>query len=380
MASVPWYQGRLWHGMGLWSWLRLGTRNRWAVAPRRLPLALGITATAAVNSLLGCVVRAAYGRRIAGTSLPPDPVFIIGHWRTGTTMLHELLALDPANRCPTTYESLSPHHFLLTAGLARRGLRFMLPRTRPMDAMRVGFDRPQEDEIALALLGAPSSFLSLAFPNRPPQHPGSPDLGPLSPAERAAWQRTLRWFLAALLVARPGRLVLKSPQHTFRIRELLELFPQARFVHLVRDPAAVFPSTVHFWSRMAEVHSLQEPTFAGLEENVLTTYAAMHRRLEETRPLVPPERFLEIRYEGLVADPVGTVRSIYDRFAWPGFESLEPALRGSADRGRRYRPNRHCLAPAQARALAARWGDIFRRQGYPLPECGAGDSPSGDRP
>jgi hypothetical protein len=369
MARVPWYQGRLWHGMGLRAWLRLVARNRCAIQPRRLPLALGITAAAALNSMLGCVVRGTYGRRIAGARLPPDPVFIIGHWRTGTTMLHELLALDTDNRSPTTYESLSPHHFLLTAGVARRGLRFMLPRTRPMDGMRVGFERPQEDEIALALLGAPSSFLSLAFPNRPPQHPGSPDLRSLSPAERAAWERTLKWFLAALLVARPGRLVLKSPQHTFRIRELLEMFPQARFIHLVRDPAVVFPSTVHFWSRMAEIHALQEPTFAGLEEDVLTTFAALHRRLEETRPLVPPERFLELRYEDLVADPVATVRGIYDRFGWPGFERIEPAVRGYADRGRRYRPNRHSLTPDQARTLAARWGEIFERQGYRLPEC-----------
>ena len=179
-----------------------------------------ITLAAAGNSLLRGVQALAYGRRVRRIVVPEDPIFIIGHWRTGTTMLHELLALDPRHRCPSTYESLAPNHFLLSERFVRRFARFLLPRTRPFDNMRMSFDRPQEDEAALALRGIPSPFLTVAFPRRPPQHPEYVDLERLSPRQLAAWQSGMRRFLQLLLFRRPGRLVLKSPQHTNRLRVL----------------------------------------------------------------------------------------------------------------------------------------------------------------
>jgi hypothetical protein len=167
-------------------------------------------------------------------------------------MLHELLALDPRLRAPTTYESLSPNHFLLTERFVRRFGSWLLPRKRPFDNMRMSYDRPQEDECALALRGVPSPFLSIAFPRHPNPYPKYVDLDDLSPRELAAWQAGFREFLQLLLFRRPGRLVLKSPQHTNRVRVLAEMFPQARFIYMTRDPFVVFPSTLHFWSTMHE--------------------------------------------------------------------------------------------------------------------------------
>jgi hypothetical protein len=75
--------------------------------------------------------------------LAQPPLFVLGHWRTGTTLLHELLALDTRHTCPTTYECFAPSHFLITEGAAIKLFGFLLPSRRPMDNMPIGWTLPQ---------------------------------------------------------------------------------------------------------------------------------------------------------------------------------------------------------------------------------------------
>ena len=71
--------------------------------------------------------------------------------------------------------------------------------------------------------------------------------------------------------------MLKSPPHTFRLPMLQQMFPQARYIHLVRDPYDVFPSTVRLWKSLYAAQGYQRPTYAGLEEQVLETFCRMYR-------------------------------------------------------------------------------------------------------
>ncbi|MDX1387137.1 MAG: sulfotransferase, partial [bacterium] len=145
--------------------------------------------------------------------------------------------------------------------------------------MALKWKSPQEDEVALANLGMPSSFLTIVFPNRPPQDPEYIDLESLSPAKRERWKKTVKRFYQHLTYLQPGRLILKSPQHTWRLKILLEMFPNARFVHMVRDPFIVFPSTVHFWKTMYLLHGLQTPNFKTLNEYEFENLLSMNRKL-----------------------------------------------------------------------------------------------------
>src|SRR5262249_55673566 len=178
--------------------------------------------------------------RVARTPIRHAPIFIIGHWRTGTTLLHEFLIRDPRHTYPNTYECFDPNHFLLSEAFFLRWMRFLMPSRRPMDNMAAGYERPQEDEFALCMLGQPSPYLTIAFPNRPPQYGEYLDLQGLPPGAVSRWQRAFLRFLQHLTFKDPRRLILKSPPHSCRIPVLLELFPDARFVHIVRDPYVVF--------------------------------------------------------------------------------------------------------------------------------------------
>src|SRR4029453_3325528 len=139
-----------------------------------------------------------YGRRIAGTKIESPPLFVLGHWRTGTTLLHELLILDPRHNFPNTYQCLEPNHFLLTESIFSRVFRFLLPSRRPMDNMEAGWDKPQEDEFALCMLGAPSPYQQIAFPQNSPPGPDSLDLDGLPRAERERWKQAFDTFLKTL--------------------------------------------------------------------------------------------------------------------------------------------------------------------------------------
>lgn len=321
-------------------------------------------AFAALNSALWSVQEVAWGRRLSSTPIPTDPVFVIGHWRTGTTLLHELLGLDSSLRVPNAYECFLPHHFPLTQRWLKPCSGFALPATRPPDNMRIGWDLPQEDEFALCNLGLPSPYLTMAFPNQGASYDAYFELDRLSATERHEWQQTLLGFLRRLLSIRSGRLVLKSPTHSFRIPTLVSMFPNAAFIYLVRDPWEVYPSTVNLWRSLVHTHGYQVPDESWIPEFVQATFIRLHRRVQATRTLA--RRWVEIRYEELARQPLATIEMIYKRLDLGDFSAVKQPLSANLQQRASYQRNRYSLDERQRSQIAERWRDVFDCYGYPI--------------
>jgi hypothetical protein len=358
----------MWEGCHFFAWLRLLVRNRFAIDLPYLYIAVIVTFMSLWHTILHYVQEALYGEAIDQTPIRHAPIFIIGHWRTGTTLLHELLVRDPRHNFPTTYECLDPNHFLLTETLFRRWLRFLMPTHRPMDNMRAGWERPQEDEFALCNLGQPSPYLTVAFPNHPPADSEYWDLRGLPRRAVRQWQETLVRFLKAMTYKDPRRLVLKSPTHSCRVRLLLELFPDARFIHIVRDPYVVFPSTVNLWKSLYRAHGLQRPTNGHLEEHVFQTFTRLYKSLEAGRKLIPRGQYHELRYEDLVVDPMGEMENLYEALGLENFETARPRMEAYLASVDGYETNHYQLLPGLRAEIGRRWGDVIRRYGYARPE------------
>ncbi|HJT31333.1 MAG TPA: sulfotransferase [Pirellulales bacterium] len=355
---------RFWTGMDFFAWWRLLRRNRFQVHWRLWHHAAFITFISIFHTVYRWWQWPWTGRRANRTPIEHDPIFVIGHWRAGTTLLHELMVLDERHTSPTTYECLVPNHFLLSEDFARRWLNFLLPAHRPMDNMPAGWDRPQEEEFALANLGLPSPYLTVAFPNNGPKDEKYLTLEGLTAEELDQWKRGLLRFLRQITYRRPKRIVLKSPPHTCRIKTLLEMFPGARFVHIVRDPYVLFASTVNLWKTLYRKHGMQRPTFEGVEEYVFRTFERMYERFETDRELIDADRFCEVHYEELVRDPVGAVRTIYDKLGLDEFDKVLPQLVKYVAAAEGYRTNRYELSPELREQVTRRWAGFIRQYGY----------------
>lgn len=353
----------VWIGCNFSAWSRLLIHNRFAVHPSRWHYAVLYTFVSVINSALALLQKMVFGRRVANTAIADPPIFVIGHWRTGTTLLHELLVLDDRFVGPTGFECVVPQHFLLTERFAPLA-GFMVSKHRAMDNMDSSLYHPQEDEFVWVMQGQPSPYLTLAFPNRPPEHERYLDLEQLTPQELAAWKRPLLRFVQQLYFRHRKTVVLKNPNHSFRIKVLQDVFPQAKFIHIVRDPYVVYPSSIHLLKSLSRVHSLQRPTFEGLDDRVLATYVDLYRKVDEGRELVDPSRFYELRYEDLIADPEAQLRSLYEHLGLGGFEQYLPRLRQYLAEHVDYRTNRYELTAEQRAAVDENWGDVIDRYGY----------------
>lgn len=353
----------VWIGCNFSAWTRLLIRNRFAVHWSRWHYAVLYTLVSVVNSCLAMLQKIVFGRRVAATMITDPPIFIVGHWRTGTTLLHELLVLDDRYIGPTGFECVAPQHFLLTERLAPLA-GFMASKHRAMDNMDSSLYHPQEDEFVWIMQGQPSPYLTLAFPNRPAEHERYLDLEHLSPRELEAWKRLLFQFVQRLYFRHRKTVVLKNPNHSFRIKVLLDVFPEAKFIHIIRDPYVVYPSSIHLVKSLSRVHSLQRPTFEGLDERVLTTYVDLYRKVDEGRELVDPARFYELRYEDLIADPEGQLRCLYEHLGLECFEQYRPRLRQYLADHADYETNSYDLTAEQRKIVTERWSEVIDRYGY----------------
>ena len=362
--AMPWHP-RMWHGMTMRAWFSMLSRQRFSVSPSRWSMAAIISAITPINSSLAAAQKLFWGKKIREARIEPDPIFIVGHWRSGTTLLHELLVLDQQFTFPNTYTCFTPEHFLVSRYLVPWWLRFIMPSRRPMDNMEVRWERPQEDEFALCNMGLPSPYLAFAFPNIPRIDEEYGDLRHVPDTDLKRWKEAFLQFLKCVTVAGHGRqVVLKTPLHTARIDVFRELFPKAKFVHIVRDPYVIFPSTIRTWKRMSEDEGLQRPKHEGLEEEVLGRFARMYEVFEDSRKRIAPDCFCEVRYEDLIDDPVAQVRTIYDQLGLEGFENALPALETRAIGMRGYKVNRHKLSDDMRDRVTERWGDFIARYGY----------------
>ncbi|MBK7978357.1 MAG: sulfotransferase [Deltaproteobacteria bacterium] len=260
-----------------------------ALWPRVGAIALRTLATGPVRAL----ERARFGRALDAAPLHPEPLFVLGHWRTGTTHLLNLLAKDPQFGFVSTYQAMVPGFCLSTERWVKPTLARSLARnhpTREIDNMPLDLDAPQEEAFALANLTHRASLHVFALPRQGIQlFERYGLLDGLGEDERRAWIETyLRLLRTASHRAGGRRLVLKDPSNTGRIRTLLELFPRARFVHIVRDPHRVLPSTLGIYRVVLAKAQLQRVSAAEVEELVLTIYERLMRKYLDEHRAIPP--------------------------------------------------------------------------------------------
>ncbi|HIE96976.1 MAG: sulfotransferase [Fuerstiella sp.] len=359
----------IFHGLTFGNWVRL-LASRPPMHWSRLPRLASITAFSVVNSLEKLLENCVYGRRISRQKIEHPPIFIIGHWRSGTTLLHNLMSLDPQFTYPNLYQVIFPGSFLLTERIATKLTAWGVPKTRPVDDLPAGWDMTQEDEVALLAMTLLSPYLMLAHQRDPSTYGRFFDLTELTPKERRRWQDAFVYFLKKLTIRANKPIVLKSPPHTYRIPILLEMFPDAKFIHIHRDPYVVYKSSIHLRKTLFTENGLGKPCLDDMEENMMQLYSSLFEAYENTKHLIPAGHLHEVRFEDLEADPLGQMCQVYEKLGLPGWQSVEPKIQAEVPALAAYKKNTYNIDEPLKRKIYARWHAAFERYGYPsrLPE------------
>ncbi|MEM7276659.1 MAG: sulfotransferase [Pseudomonadota bacterium] len=351
-------------GVTLVHWLRLLIRH--GLRQTGIRQALIVALVGIRNSRNRFLENMKYGARIRATKME-DPIFIIGHWRSGTTHLHNLFALDDQLAYPTHYEVYHPHTFLTTEEKYLESYSGGPKMRRPQDNIEVDRSSPAEDEFALISLTKHALYLSFIFPEHAQSFGDYLDFKNVSDRHVRQWQMSLDGFLRKVSTKHAGkRLVLKSPGHTARIKLLLDLYPNAKFVHIHRNPYSVFRSVEHTQNKLLK--KTPEPDEQALQHaKILATYTTLHNAFFEQKSLIPKGNFFEVGFTQLENDPVGEMQRIYDTLGLPAFEKLKPALDAYAESVANYKKNAFPALPeAVAERVAKEWHRSFTEWGYLL--------------
>ncbi|RDD63718.1 sulfotransferase family protein [Ferruginivarius sediminum] len=334
-----------------------------------LPALSGMVASALLRLPSTGLERAYVEVRAEARAQMPAPIFILGHWRSGTTHLFNLLSGAPGLTYAAPVPTGMPWDFLLLGRALRPLLHRAIPDERGIDAMTVTPNAPQEDEIALASMTRPSYYHGVYFPRRfREQMRRGLFFDGCTPAEVAGWQRALRLFTEKVSLNAGGRQVLiKNPAHTAKIRQLRAVWPDARFVHIVRNPYHVYQSTQRMFAALLDMVALQDWDPAEVEAVILESYPRMMDALVSDSCELASDRFIEVRFETLEADPLGTVAAIADRLGLADPEGLVSAAKRHLDSVSGYRKQTRSVPPEVAEIVEHHWGRQLEHWGYARP-------------
>jgi hypothetical protein len=309
-----------------------------------------------------------YNSRISKTKINKPPIFIIGHWRSGTTYLHELMSNGPQFCYVSLWQTLVPESFLILNPFKSFFSQF-LPAKRPMDEIKVDMDSPYEEEAALAALNRWSFFHCFIFPRNPRrQFNQSVLFKDMSSKDVEKWKKTYLHLVKAATYENDGKqIIIKNPANTARIKVLLEVFPDAYFIHIYRNPYKVYVSTKKLRNRVLGPFALQNTTSEVVEQQVIDNYIQLMNGFFEQRKLIPPGRLVEIRYEDLVANPLEQVKQIYSKLGLSGFDRAKPAIQRHIDSQIDYKTNVYKFDRNVIDIVDKNWGFTIKKWNYEPP-------------
>jgi hypothetical protein len=226
---------------------------------------------------------------------------------------------------------------------------------------------PEEDEIALSILSGLSFRMGIVFPKRIKHYERYLTLDEASENEVTRWKTSFEWFLKKLSWKYERPLVLKSPPHTGRVKLLLDMFPGGKFIHIHRNPYAVFQSTHHLLTSNGHIDRLQRVASGHLTEGITRRYVLLYDAFFESRHLIPADRFHELSFELLEKDPMEQLHAIYEKFDLPSDKELKERQETYLSSMRGYRRNRYPdLSRSSREAVAHAWRRSFDEWGYPI--------------
>lgn len=294
-------------------------KNRNQVPLKFLPQVLLIFIIPVLFFPLHLIEKLLFSDRIKKTPITKDPIFIIGHFRSGTTYLHNLFSQDRQFGFPTTYQCFLPGVFLTGKDFLKAIHKTTLPDKRPMDDVKLDSDFPQEEEYVISGLSPYSYYQSYFFPKKMNRYFTSYAL--VSPEILVKWEKKYHFLVKKFTYACQGKqLILKNPVNTVRLKHLINIFPDAKFIYMYRDSGQVLNSTYKLFDRMWALYSFQEIGDNEMKTNIQAIYNQTLLAYNEQKKLIKKQNLVEVEYDSFIKNPFTEIERIYRELQLPGFE------------------------------------------------------------
>jgi hypothetical protein len=305
-------------------------------------------------------------RELDEKPLEMDPFFIIGHWRCGTTFVHNVFACNKHFGYNTTYQTVFPNLMLFGQPFFKKCLSLSMPHSRPTDNLELDVDLPQEEEFALSNMTPYSYYNFWYLPQYMMEYCERFLLfNTITEEERQAFKETLLKLIKISLWNTKGeRFLSKNPPHTGRIRTLLEMFPNAKFLYLKRNPYTVFESTRSFFTNTIQPLRLQDITNEEIETNAIEIFKRLYYKYEEEKRLIPPNNLVEIKFEDFEAGAFEMTESIYGKLDLQGFRESKESILNYIGTKNGYKKNRYAYNDRTLEIVNANWKMALDGWGY----------------
>lgn len=351
------------------SWVKLLWDNK-DIDRKFIPRALVVTLSTFLTSPLRLYESVRYGRIVKNTAIHPAPIFIVGHWRTGTTHLHNLLCQDKSLGYVSVFQVTAPGLCLVGEKVIKGPFDKIAKRlhpTREIDNIPLSMDNPEEEDVAIHNVSHYSYLHMYTFPRRARYffERYITFFSDLPESILAEWKEIYLTILRKGTLRCGGRrLVIKNCADSARIRALLDLFPDARFIHIYRNPYHVFRSTLFLYRTVVPRAQLQEISPDEIEAWVVRFYSQLMQRFLADKALIPAGNLVEVKYEDLEKAPLAQLRKVYETLSLPGFAEAEPAFRAYLDSIAGYQKNPQEIADDVITKVNQHWEFALDEWGY----------------
>lgn len=277
--------------------------------------------TAGIFEVFTQAERILWQKRIRDHRLKHPPIFIIGFWRSGTTLLHNLLCQDPETAYTTTFQTVFPNLVLTQSWWLKPLTNHFLPPNRPYDNVSMDMDFPQEEDFGLMNIQPATIYKFFLFPKEF-------DLiiekelftGKLPPEELSLWQRSYHSMIIKASINTGGkRYIGKNPCHLTRLGILRDMYPEAKFIFIHRHPYKVVESLYHFILSIYPGVQLQDTSPSFSRAKVAALYKRMMDAYLVDRKIIPAADLIELNLDYFLSDIRGNLKAIYDKFGLGDF-------------------------------------------------------------
>ncbi len=321
-----------------------------------------------VFEVMNIVERMVEKKMLKNVVAKEPPVFVIGFWRSGTTLLHSMLCQDKRAGYVTTFQGVFPNLVLTQKTWLKKFTNAILPKNRPFDGYAMDMDFPQEEDFAMMSLQPRSIYKIFYFPKDCNDiYKKELEFENLPEIERKFWKKKyLSLSYKAMRNTSGIRFTSKNPCNLFRIKTIRELYPEARFIFIYRNPYSVVESFYRFANEVLPGSELQH-----LEDGIPREYFArlykdaLHEYLK-VKGTIPPENLLEIRYEDFKKQPVEMIRDIYCKFNMPGLEEALPRIESYLSRNKPEGRQPYPIEPETYHLVNSYAGDILTKLEYQI--------------